>query len=161
MKNIKDVPQKHSECKSNFDSIGIVWSFILAFGLINFSCNKDDSSSQNNSAQSVPDEYYVKYIVASSTIYSGGKLNLTLKNEKGQDVTIVINQNVQSETIIGPVSKGFNSKLKAVAAGTSYNKLKLYSEIHACKNISPFAIKGINGSDTPRDAVELNYTIDF
>jgi len=119
-----------------------------------YGCNEEDTYKN-------ADEYYVKYIIESSTIYSGGKLNVTIDTEVYESMGMAINQNEQWEVIIGPVSKGFNAKLMAVAPSATNNELRLHSEIHTSKNDSPFAMKAIDGSDTPRNSVELNYTIDY
>lgn len=107
------------------------------------------------------DEYYVKYEVNSSTIYMGGKLDMTINTETNEPMTMTINQRALSETIIGPVQKGFNASLEVVAPGETHNQLKLYTNIYVSKNDSPFALKKSDGSDTPRDNVQLNYTIDY
>jgi hypothetical protein len=103
----------------------------------------------------------VKYKVSSTTIYSGAKLDVTINTENNQNITLIVNQGTQWETVIGPVQKGFNATLKAIATGETYNQLRLYSEIHVNKNDSPFALKEIDGSDTPRDSVQISYTIDY
>jgi hypothetical protein len=127
---------------------------LLTATLFNFGCKKTTIESKT-------DDYYVKYKVNSPSTYSAKKLSITIQNEKNQPLTIVVNQNTSTENIIGPVAKGFNSKLKAVAVGETANQLKLYTEIQVCKNSGPFALKAINGSESPRDSVELSYTIDF
>ena len=73
-------------------------------------------------------------------------------------MTLTINQNALWETIIGPVQKGFNATLKV---SSQYYDLKLYTNIYVSKNDSPFALKKIDGSDTPRDSVQISYTIDY
>jgi hypothetical protein len=128
---------------------------ILFMGFL-FSCeNGNDSNDIDN------DEYYVKYEVNSSTIYIGGKLNVTINTENNTNTTILINTRSAWETVIGPVKKGFNSKLQVSETGTNYGHLKLYTQISVSKNNGPFALKKIDGSDTPRTSVELNYTIDY
>ena len=76
-------------------------------------------------------------------------------------MTITINQRNLWETIIGPVSKGFNASMRVKATGETYDKLKIYTNIYVSKNDSPFALKKSDGSDTPRDNVQINYTIDY
>jgi len=136
-----------------------VWSIILIFGFICIGCeNGNDNGNDNGTDDS--DEYYVKYNINSSTIYSGGKLNVIISSEKN-NVNIVINQRTSWETIIGPVKKGFNATLKVTADGETYNRLTLYTQISVSKNGSPFALKKIDGSDTPRNSVQINYIIDY
>lgn len=148
--------QEYRNSIANSSSLIMFSAFIFFLSCMNLSCKKDE-----NQQQTVADEYYVKYIISSSTIYSGGKLNLIIKTEKNLNTSTIIDQKIKSETIIGPVSKGFNAKMSATAAGNTYDKLKLYTEIHVSKNNNPFALKNTNGSDTPRDQVELSYTIDY
>lgn len=132
----------------------IIFVISLLIGLSTTSCEKDDGTNPN-------DEYYVRYEVNSSTIYSGGKLDLTIRTEENKDLTLVINQRTRHETIIGPVEKGFNSSMKVEAQGNTFDKLKLYTNIYVSKNGSPFALKKNDGSDNPRDIVQLSYTIDY
>lgn len=124
--------------------------FLLA---ICFSACESDNAKQNGG-----DEYYVKYEVNSSTIYVGGKLNVTINTEKNENTTIVINTRTPWETVIGPVRKGFNATLKVEALSSS---VSLYTQISISKNGSPFALKKIDGSDTHRQSVQINYTIDY
>jgi hypothetical protein len=140
----------------------IVFVLWLSYG--NLGCNKDDTTNDtttNNTPQTFPDTYYVKYIVRGSTIYSGSKMNKQFTTEKNNNMSIVIDQNSTKSTTIGPVSKGFKATLSIVAIGNTHDKLKLYTEIQVSKNNDPFAVKAINNSDTPRDEVTLNYTIDY
>ena len=142
--------------KANWWTKILFWGFIVSIGITIISCEKDNNNINNDS-----DEYYVKYKVNSTTIYSGAKLDVTINTENNQNIILLVNQDTQWETVIGPVQKGFNATLKAIATGETYNKLKLYSEIHVNKNDSPFALKEIDGSDTPRDSVQISYTIDY
>jgi hypothetical protein len=131
---------------------------ILAISLLivlcTSSCGKEEGINPN-------DEYYVKYEVNSSTIYTGGKLDLTIRTEKNEDLTLVINQRTLHETIIGPVEKGFNANMAVLAQGETFNRLKLYTNIYVSKNGSPFALKKTDGSEEPRDSVNLIYVIDY
>jgi hypothetical protein len=76
----------------------------------------------------------------------------------------VINQREKWETTIGPVKKGFIASLKVVKQGwngqTSETQLKLYLRIHVSKNNGPFALKQLNGSDTPRAMAETQITVE-
>ena len=69
--------------------------------------------------------HFYKYEVNSSTIYSGGKLDVTINTEKNENKTITINQRNLWETIIGPVPKGFNASMRVEATGETYDKLKI------------------------------------
>ena len=153
MKRIRTHFSTSSTFKANWLRLGQICGLIMVAIFI-YGCNEEDTYKN-------ADEYYVKYIIESSTIYSGGKLNVTIDTEVYESMGMAINQNEQWEVIIGPVSKGFNAKLMVVAPSVTNNKLRLHSEIHTSKNDSPFAMKAIDGSDTPRNSVELNYTIDY
>jgi hypothetical protein len=60
-----------------------------------------------------------------------------------------------------PVSKGFNASMSVMAQGNTFDKLKLYTNIYVSKNGSPFSLKKSDGSDEPRDFVQISYTIDY
>lgn len=131
------------------------WILVIAFFgmlLLSTACNKDDDSD--------PDEYYVKYEVNSSTIYFNQKLEVIINSETGSPISFSIDQNALWETIIGPVQKDFNATLSVTNLGVE-DKSALYTNISVSKNDSPFALKASDGSDTPRNYVELNYTIDY
>ena len=127
--------------------------YLLIFFAITAGCEKSN----------LKDEYYVKYQVESSTIYFGGKLNIEVNNENG-NLPLVINQNENSETTIGPVRKGFKASLKVKKQGwdgqTVENHLKLNLRILVSKNNGPFALKQLNGTDSPRAIAEAQYTIE-
>lgn len=128
------------------------WLFcgILAFlTLISPGCNKEEDSA----------EYYVKYEVSSSTIYYGGKLNVSITNEEGINTIIIVNTRTDWEVVIGPVKKGFIADLSVEGPGDNY--LTLYAQISASKNNGPFALKVADGSDDPRSSCQLSYKIDF
>jgi len=76
-------------------------------------------------------------------------------------MNLTIDQSVLWETVIGPVQKGFNATLNVNAASSTNNQLRLYTNLYVSKNGSPFALKKSDGSDTPRDNVQINYTIDY
>lgn len=128
----------------------LIFGLTFLIGLTTISCEKEST-----------DEYYVKYELNSTTIYTGGKLDMIIKTEENKDLTLVINQRTLHETIIGPVGKGFNTSMSVLAQGNTHDKLKLYTNIYVGKNGGPFALKKTNGSDEPRDFVQLNYTIDY
>lgn len=150
----KDLKITQKKSKVQWWRKGLIWGLIFSFGMLSFACKKQ--SEEENS-----DEYYVQYEVYSTTIYYGGKLDATINTENNQSLTLTINQRQQWETIIGPVKKGFNASLNVEATGNTNNKLRLYTKISVSKNGSPFALKKTDGSDTPRDNVQLNYTVDY
>jgi len=126
----------------------------LVFGLIILSgCSQKEITP--------PDEYYVKYEVSSSTIYLGGTIEVVIRGEDNKKTRYYVNTRSTHEFIIGPVSEGFLSHVSLFAMQQTHDKLTLYSTIYVSKNGGPFAIKGNNGSDTPRDQSMLEYTIDY
>ena len=129
--------------------LGVVFISSLA------SCEKDQLNYSDS------DSYYVKYEVSSSTIYIGGKLDVRFNSEANTFTNTTINQRQNWEVIVGPVSRGFNAQMHVSAPHDTHDKLKLYTNIYVSKNNGPFAIKEINGSDSPRDQVSIGYTIDF
>ena len=136
--------------------IRLIWVMILTLGLMNTSCENSKEGTEID-----PDEYYVKYEVNSSTIYSGGKLEVTISSETILPLVLTIDQRVLWEVIIGPVEKGFVASMKVKAKDETNDQLKLYTNIHVSKNNSPFALKKTDGSDTPRDQVNITYTINY
>ena len=138
---------------------GLIVGFIFIFGFINSGCDNCDVC--DNKDEILIDEYYVKYEVSSSTIYYGGKLNVTINTEKDNVLDITINTRTQWETVIGPVQKGFDSMLKVIKEGSEDSRLQLYTQISVSKNGDPFALKKIDGCDTPRNSVQINYKIDY
>ena len=130
--------------------IGLIWGLINIIGISNLGCTKENK-----------DEYYIKYEVNSSTIYYGGKLNVTISTENNNNTTIDINTRSPWETVIGPVKKGFTATLQVTKEGSTDSQLKLYTQISVSKNGSPFALKKIDGSDTPRNSAQINYAIDY
>ena len=132
-----------------------VFSFFFFLAICFSACDSE------NTGQNATDEYYVKYEVNSTSIYTGGKLNATINTENNKEVTIGINARTQWETVIGPVKKGFNASLNVNSLSEHYGHLRLYTQISVSKNGSPFALKKIDGSDTPRTSVQINYTIDY
>lgn len=147
----KELKLNHTKKKLQRLRINLILGLITFFGVIISGCNKEKNG----------DEYYVKYEVNSTTIYYGGKLNATIKTEKNDLTTISIDTRTPWETVIGPVSKGFNASLAVINPGTADNHLKLNAQISVSKNNGPFALKIIDGSDLPRNSVQINYTIDF
>lgn len=126
----------------------------LIISLSSINCSKDNGKDNS-------DEYYVKYEVSSTTIYFGGKLDFTITTEDNNELTLIINQNILHETIIGPVTYDFDATMEVSAQGDTRDRLALYTNIFVSKNGSPFALKATDGTDVPRDFVELKYTIDY
>ena len=137
----------------------LILGAILILGFINSGCEKCDIDDEDQNVTS--DEYYVKYEVNSSTIYIGGKLNVTINTEDNVNKTLIVKQRTKWETTIGPVKKGFNAKLSVVAQGETNGQLKLNAAINVSKNDSPFALKEIDDSGIPRDSLQIQYTIDY
>ena len=146
----KELNLSQSKSKAKLWRIGLIWGLIIAFGISNIGCNKENL-----------DEYYIKYEVNSFTIYYGGKLNVTISSENNNNMTIEINTRSPWETVIGPVKKGFNATLQVNKTGSASSDLKLYTQISVSKNGDPFALKKIDGSDTPRNYAQINYAIDY
>lgn len=156
MKGNKKTNLNNSNPKNMFWRVGLISVFILTFGIFNFSCKNEVETEIENT-----DYYYVKYLVSSTTIYTGGKLNVTINNENNTKTYLTIDTRKQWETIIGPVKKNFNATLKVESTSENDGTLKLYTEIHVSKNDSPFALKSIDGSETHRKQVELSYIINY
>jgi hypothetical protein len=156
MNHEKKVKSMHLKSKAQRSRRLLVLGFIVMIGISIIGCGKGDENVIND-----PDEYYVKYEVNSSTIYSGRKLDVTLNTETNETKTFTIDQRILWEAIIGPVQKGFNATLKVINPAVTTNKSKLYTNIRVSKNGSPFALKESDGSDTPRDAVYVSYRIDY
>ena len=156
MKNIPDVKSSKLRSICQLLPIRLIWAMIITFGLINTSCENNKEGTEADS-----DEYYVKYEVNSNTIYSGGKLEVTIKSETNLPLVLTIDQRVLWEVIIGPVEKGFVASMNVKAIDETNDLLKLYTTIYVSKNNSPFALKKIDGSDIPRDQVNITYTINY
>lgn len=142
--------QSHSKVK--WMRLGVIWALMFTLVAVNWRCSKDEVKY---------DEYYIKYEVNSSTIYSGGKLDVDFTAENNQYFNMQIPTRTSWEIIIGPVKKGFRASLKVSEAGNNYGHLRLYAKISVRKNDSPFALKEFDDSDEPRTSVEINYTIDY
>lgn len=156
----KKLNSAHSKAKTQWWHLILILGMIFTVGVAIIGCENTTGNEKENKNENT-DEYYVKYEVNSSTIYYGGKLDVTINTETNEATTITIDQRKLWETVIGPVPKGFQAALKVVATGETHDKLKLSAKINVSKNDSPFALKKSDSSDTPRDSVELNYTIDY
>ena len=152
MNSVTEVSADDFKSARKFRHIGLIFGFII-MALFNPGCKKDDKA--NN------DEYYVKYEVFSSTIYSGGKLNVVINTENNKINTVAVDTRSPWEAVIGPVNKGFLATLAVSEIGTNYGQLKLSGRISVSKNSSPFAVKQMDGSDVPRTSVQIQYSLDY
>jgi hypothetical protein len=150
---------KMEKIKSVISKLGryVIFGIIITLGMISFSCSGDGADE----GDVVVDEYYVEYIFDSSTIYSGGQINVTMKGENNQSITRSVKYRERLELIIGPVSKGFNARISATAITDTYSHLYPKAEIGVSKNNGPFATKVIDESNSPRESLSINYTIDY
>lgn len=160
MYNYKNSILSYSKLTQKWSQIGlIIVLFIL--GIINFGCKKE-----NENTNVATDEYYVKYIVNSSTPYvEGGKsinriAKITSENNSNQNFTF--NKSTW-EIIIGPVKKGFNASLNASYNATVFggpSRTYINSEIHVSKNNGPFTLKASDISTKERfSASTIKYSI--
>ncbi|HEX7367483.1 MAG TPA: hypothetical protein VF273_10330 [Pelobium sp.] len=148
--------------RQNWSGIKLIILFFI-LGLTNFGCKKE-----RESIKVTTDEYYVKYIVKSSTAYiQGGKsiyrtAEIASENNSKQSFTF---NNATWETIIGPVKKGFNASLKASYNVTAFggpSRTYINSEIYVSKNNGPFALKASDISTTERfSASTIKYVINY
>lgn len=148
MKTDKNLILAHSKSRAYCNFRVMALGIIAFIGILISGCSKDEDTT----------EYYVKYEVNSSTIYYGGKLNVTVKTETNNNTTFTIDTRKQWETVVGPVRKGFNATLEVEGPGDSY--LKLYTQISVSKNGDPFVLKKNDGSDIPRNSVYIDYRIE-
>ena len=134
-------------------SKGLIFNLFLILSVLTTSCKK--SNIQDNK-----DKYYVKYEVNSTSVYIGGKLNVTIQ-DKDSTQTFILNTRWPWETVIGPVEKGFIATLGVIKSGSTGEDatLKLYTQISVSVNNEPFVLKKIDGSDVPRNSVNINYTV--
>ncbi len=109
----------------------------------------------------INDEYYVKYIVNTSSLDEGGKIIVIFKNEDEKHISLTMEQGqgLTWETIIGPVTKGFNAEIKTHNK-TAIKGLHVYSEIDISKNNSPFAYK-ISDDPQSDNSTALNTTLKY
>ena len=131
--------------------IGLFLKSIMILSTLSISCKK--SKELDN-----PDRYYVKYEVNSTSVYSGGKLNVTI-NDKDSSQIFIINTKTPWETVIGPVEKGLIATLGVIKSGSTDATLRLYTQISVSINNEPFVLKKIDGSDIPRNSVNISYTV--
>ncbi len=126
--------------------------FLVFISSLLFNCNNDDNND---------DQYYVKYEVNSTTIYSGGSLNVIVNDVQNQKSTFSIATKKPWEVTIGPVNKGFETSLSVSEIGNNYGHLRMQAKISVSKNNGPFAVKRNDDSTEPRTSVQTSYKIDF
>ena len=119
------------------------------------SCKKNTATIESN------DQYYVKYEVNSSTIYTGRKLEVLLRSDNNQIIKDTINARSPWEMTIGPVNRGFNANIQVNEIVDNYGHLTLQSQISISKNSSAFALKASDNSSTPRTSVQIDYSINY
>jgi len=133
MRKDKKLNNSNSSSKLKVLRIGKICALIMFLGFINYACDKEDSH-----------EYFIKYKINSSTLISGGELNVAINSENNEKMTFIINQNTKWEMTIGPVSKGFKAEILGTnRSGTA--ELQVYTEIQVSENDSPFVTKAIDG----------------
>ena len=129
---------------------------LLMLSVVGFSgCKK------SNSTTTVDDQYYVKYQVTSTTIYTGNKLEVYYRSDNNQVLKETDNTPGGWSITIGPVKKGFNASVQVNELGNNYGHLTLQSQISVSKNNSVFATKASDNSTTPRTSLQLGYTINY
>jgi hypothetical protein len=121
------------------------------------SCSKDSQ-----------DQFYVKYIIESTSSnlnQKNFKLITTINDEFGKSKEIKHNTGGKWELTIGPVKKGFNSKLstKSILEDITnpllpYNA-KMNLKIEVSVNNGPFSSKKMDLSDEWRKSSEISHTI--
>lgn len=149
MKYYKKFNTAHSKSKPEWWRVGLILGFIVALGIINVGCEKGNI---------INDEYYVKYIIKSSSIYSLSR-TVQISSENNTNRTFTFNNSLW-EVTIGPVKKGFHASISA-SFNTSQILAKTYIdvEIHVSKNNAPFALKASNISTQVRNSASTDYTI--
>jgi len=117
------------------------------------SCESNCESIENN------DEFYVKYVVNSRTIYIVNR-KARIKSNDNSNLEFTF-RDPNWEKTIGPVSKNFRATLD-VNYETSQTLAQTYVdvEIYVSKNNGPFALKANDSSPNPRMSASTNYTIE-
>ena len=158
----KKINLVHLKSKSQWRRIGLILKIIVALGIVNFGCDKenDKNRANENNNSNVVDEYYVKYIVKSST-RSGYSRTAQVCLEDNTSKSFTFNNSIWEMTI-GPVKKGFNASVSASFNnnGQPIATPHISVEIHVSKNNSPFALKNSNDIDIIRTSASTGCTID-
>ncbi|MCL2436045.1 MAG: hypothetical protein FWD09_07940 [Lentimicrobiaceae bacterium] len=143
----------HSTSNAPWWRMGLILALIVTIGVINLGCK--DNEEEDDS------EYYVKYELNSTAdFHVGGTLNVTINKEDNKTMTESINTHTPWETIIGPVKKGFNATLSARHEDGAA-RLRIFTQISVSKDGAPFILRKIDDNEVPRNAVQINYTINF
>jgi len=87
-------------------------------------------------------------------------MEIEIKDEDGMDLDFTIEQGQDWTLTIGPVPKGFEATLYAVATSDTADRLTLNARIYIGKNGDPFALKARNESDETRDSVYLAHVVE-
>ena len=154
MSYLKVLKNVDSKSKVEWFNKKLIWGLFVALVIVNFGCSSDD----NDDAVNESDDYYVKYIVKSSTIYSLSRI-ARIKSENNSNIDFTF-KNSQWEMTVGPVKKKFAASLVA-SYDTSQTLARTYIdvEIHVSKNNEPFALKSINSSTDVRMSASTSYTL--
>jgi hypothetical protein len=140
-----DIELKESKPKSQWWRPGLILGLVFAFGIISFGCEKCENE---------PDEYYVKYEAIWSNCV---RVIITVNTEDNEALPFTVISGEAWETIIGPVNKGFNATMDISRGNDGITNASIY----VTKNESPFALKKTDESETPRNYVQISYTIDY
>ena len=151
----------HQKFALQWCQIGLILAFIVVLG-VNFGCVKENDKGideNNNPEKEVVDEYYIKYIVKSST-RSGYSRTARINSGNNTSNSFTF-YNSPWEMTIGPVKKGFNASVSASFNnnGQPIATPHISVEIHVSKNNSPFALKSSNDINIVRTSASTGYTI--
>ncbi len=132
----------------------IVFLIIVAFGVINFGCDKCECDENT-------DEYYIKYAVGvESGRVSNVPIDMVIRNEH-DEMTPYSDTDAWTITL-GPVKKGFTALISVgIDQNNWFGDAILLPKIYISKNDSPFALKASGESDDLSEPLEIEYTIDF
>ena len=140
----------HSKSKAHWWRMGLIWGFILAFGVINFGCEKCECD---------PDEYYIKYAVGvESGRVSNVPIDIEIINEYGDKVSY--SDTDTWNITVGSVEDDFTASL-SIELGQFAGDATLTANIQVRKNDGPFVVKASGESADLNDPVQIDYTIDF
>ena len=146
----KDLKSARSGFKAPVWNRLFIIVFMVTIGIINFGCQCD--------CEEASDQYYVKYEINCTNLVGGHANAEIIISAENKDLTFNLEELTSWETIIGPVQKEFDATLKVTVSNAI---VLIYTNIYVSKNDSPFALKASDGSDVPRSAVQLSYTIDY
>ncbi|MBR6756853.1 MAG: hypothetical protein IKM35_00010 [Bacteroidaceae bacterium] len=98
-------------------------------------------SCQKNEPPIVADEYYVKYEIATNSMYKVSKVRVELMTEKGYELKFVTKD---WEGVFGPFKEGATVKMKVDCVETQdyvISNTDFHGRISVCKNNTPFVLK--------------------